>query len=77
LGLIVVDEEHDASYKEERGLRYHARDAAVMRAKLAGAAVLMGSATPALSSFQNALQGKFRLLRLPHRIDQRPLPGWR
>ncbi|MBP1725762.1 MAG: primosomal protein [Deltaproteobacteria bacterium] len=74
LGLIVVDEEHDASYKEERGLRYHARDAAVMRAKLAGAAVLMGSATPALSSFQNALQGKFRLLRLPHRIDQRPLP---
>jgi primosomal protein N' (replication factor Y) len=75
LGLIVVDEEHDASYKEERGLRYHARDAAVMRAKLTGAVVLMGSATPALSSFQNALQGKFRLLRLPHRIDQRPLPG--
>ncbi|HVO84793.1 MAG TPA: primosomal protein N' [Syntrophobacteria bacterium] len=74
LGLIVVDEEHDASYKEERGLRYHARDAAVMRAKLAGAVVLMGSATPALSSFQNALQGKFRLLRLPHRIDERPLP---
>jgi len=74
LGLIVVDEEHDASYKEERGLRYHARDAAVMRAKLAAAVVLMGSATPALSSFQNALQGKFRLLRLPHRIDQRPLP---
>jgi primosomal protein N' (replication factor Y) len=74
LGLIVVDEEHDASYKEERGLRYHARDAAVMRAKLAGAVVLMGSATPALSSYQNALQGKFRLLRLPHRIDQRPLP---
>jgi len=75
VGLIVVDEEHDASYKEERGLRYHARDAAVMRAKFAGAVVLMGSATPALSSFQNALQGKFRLLPLPHRIDQRPLPG--
>jgi primosomal protein N' (replication factor Y) len=74
LGLVVVDEEHDASYKQERGLRYHARDAAVVRAKLAGAVALMGSATPALSSYQNALQGKFRLLRLPHRIDRRPLP---
>jgi len=74
LGLVVVDEEHDASYKEERGLRYHARDAAVMRAKLAGAVVLMGSATPALSSYHNALQGKFRLLHLQHRIDRRPLP---
>jgi primosomal protein N' (replication factor Y) len=74
LGLMVVDEEHDGSYKQERGLRYHGRDAAVMRAKLEGAVVLMGSATPALSSYQNALQGKFRLLTLPHRIDQRPLP---
>ena len=74
LGLVVVDEEHDDSYKQERGLRYHGRDAAVMRAKLEGAVVLMGSATPALSSYHNALQGKFHLLSLPHRIDERSLP---
>jgi len=74
LGLIVVDEEHDGSYKQERGLRYHGRDAAVMRAKMEGAVVVMGSATPALSSYHNALQGKFHLLSLPHRIDHRPLP---
>jgi primosomal protein N' (replication factor Y) len=74
LGLVVVDEEHDGSYKQERGFRYHGRDAAVMRAKLEEAVVLMGSATPALSSYHNALQGKFGLLNLPHRIDDRPLP---
>ena len=74
LGLIVVDEEHDGSYKQERGLRYHGRDAAVMRAKMERAVVIMGSATPALSSYYNALQGKFRLLSLPERIDSRPLP---
>jgi len=74
LGLIVVDEEHDNSYKQERGLRYHGRDAAVMRAKMAGAVVVMGSATPALSSYYNALQGKFHLLNLPQRIDHRSLP---
>ena len=74
LGLIVVDEEHDSSYKQERGLRYHGRDAAVMRAKMEGAVVVMGSATPALSSYHNALQGKFHLLSLPHRIDYRSLP---
>jgi primosomal protein N' (replication factor Y) len=74
LGLIVVDEEHDGSYKQERGLRYHGRDAAVMRAKMEGAVVVMGSATPALSSYHNALQGKFHLLSLPHRIDHRSLP---
>jgi len=74
LGLVVVDEEHDSSYKQERGLRYHGRDAAVMRANFVDGVVVMGSATPALSSYHNALQGKFRLLRLPHRIDSRPLP---
>ncbi|MFP3869803.1 MAG: primosomal protein N' [Syntrophobacteria bacterium] len=74
LGLVVVDEEHDASYKQETGLRYHGRDAAIMRAKLKGAVVLMGSATPALSTYNNALQGKFQLLSLPDRIDRRPLP---
>jgi primosomal protein N' (replication factor Y) len=74
LGLIVVDEEHDGSYKQERGLRYHGRDAAVMRAKFEDGVVIMGSATPALSSYHNALQGKFHLLNLPQRIDRRPLP---
>jgi primosomal protein N' (replication factor Y) len=74
VGLIVVDEEHDGSYKQERGLRYHGRDAAVMRAKMEEAVVVMGSATPALSSYYNALQGKFHLLSLPQRIDQRSLP---
>jgi primosomal protein N' (replication factor Y) len=74
LGLIVVDEEHDGSYKQERGLRYHGRDAAVMRAKMEGTVVIMGSATPSLSSYFNALQGKFRLLSLPRRIDHRSLP---
>jgi primosomal protein N' (replication factor Y) len=74
LGLVVVDEEQEGSYKQERGFRYHGRDAAVMRAKLEKAVVIMGSATPALSSYYNALQGKFKLLTLPHRIDQRPLP---
>ena len=74
VGLIVVDEEHDGSYKQERGLRYHGRDAAVMRAKMEGAVVVMGSATPALSSYYNALRGKFHLLSLPQRIDQRSLP---
>ena len=74
MGLVVVDEEHDGSYKQERVPRYHGRDAAVMRAKLEEAVVVMGSATPALSSYHNALQGKFRLIELPDRIDQRPLP---
>jgi primosomal protein N' (replication factor Y) len=74
VGLIVVDEEHDGSYKQERGLRYHGRDAAVMRAKMEGAVIVMGSATPSLSSYYNALQGKFHLLSLPQRIDQRSLP---
>jgi primosomal protein N' (replication factor Y) len=74
LGLIVVDEEHDGSYKQARGLRYHGRDAAVMRAKMEGAVAVMGSATPSLTSYYSALQGKFHLLSLPQRIDSRSLP---
>ncbi len=75
LGLIVVDEEHDASYKQvDPAPRYHARDVAVMRAKMAGAAVLLGSATPALESYYNARAGKYHLLELPNRIDNVPLP---
>jgi primosomal protein N' (replication factor Y) len=74
LSLIVVDEEHDHSYKQEEMPRYHARDVAVMRAKMSNAAVVLGSATPSLETYYNALQGKYRLLELPERIEKRPLP---
>jgi len=75
LALIVVDEEQDFSYKQEETPRYHARDVAVMRARFADAAVLMGSATPSLESFHNAQSGKYTLLELPDRVEQRPLPA--
>ena len=74
VGIIVVDEEHDPSYKQEEKLKYHARDVAVVRAKQAEATLLLGSATPSLESFYNAEKGKFRLLNLPERIEGRPLP---
>lgn len=74
LALIVVDEEHDHSYKQEEMPRYHARDVAVMRAKMCNAAVVLGSATPSLETYYNATQGKYRLLELPERIEKRPLP---
>jgi primosomal protein N' (replication factor Y) len=74
LGLIVVDEEQENSYKQEEGLRYHARDAAVVRARLCGAVCLLGSATPSLESFHNARTGKYRYLRIANRVDHRPLP---
>jgi primosomal protein N' (replication factor Y) (superfamily II helicase) len=74
LGLVIVDEEHDASYKQESTPRYHARDVAVMRAKLAGATVVLGSATPSLESWHNALQGKYRRITMAERVEQRPLP---
>lgn len=74
LGLIVVDEEHEASYKQDTVPRYHGRDVAVMRAHLEGCAVLLGSATPSLESWRNAQTGKYRLLSLPDRIDDRRLP---
>ena len=74
LGLIVVDEEHDQSYKQEETPRYHARDAAVMRAKQAGAVVVMGSATPSLESWQNAARGKYAKIELRERVMNRPLP---
>ena len=74
LSLIVVDEEHDHSYKQEEMPRYHARDVAVMRAKMCDATVVLGSATPSLETYYNAVQGKYRLLELPERIEKRPLP---
>jgi primosomal protein N' (replication factor Y) len=74
VGMIIVDEEHDPSYKQDERLRYHARDVAVVRAKQTEATLLLGSATPSLESFSNAEKGKFRLLTLPERIEGRPLP---
>ncbi len=74
LGLILVDEEHDSSYKQEENPRYHARDVAVMRAKLSGAPVVLGSATPSLESWHNAERGRYTLIEMPERVSQRPLP---
>ncbi|HNU51988.1 MAG TPA: primosomal protein N' [Verrucomicrobiota bacterium] len=74
LGLIIVDEEHEHSYKQEETPRYHARDVAVLRAQKEGAVVVLGSATPSLESYYNARQGKYRLLELPTRVDNQRLP---
>jgi primosomal protein N' (replication factor Y) len=74
LALIIVDEEHDGSYKQEETPRYHARDVAVVRAKMSNAVVLLGSATPSLESYFNAKQNKYALIELPDRVQQRPLP---
>lgn len=74
LGLIVVDEEHDAAYKQEESPRYHGRDVAVMRGKLAEAPVILASATPSLESYQAALDGRYTLLEMPTRATVSPLP---
>ena len=74
LGLILVDEEHDQSYKQEETPRYNGRDVAVMRAKLGGAVVVLGSATPSLESWQNSAQGKYTRIELRERVMDRPLP---
>jgi primosomal protein N' (replication factor Y) len=74
LGLILVDEEHDQSYKQEESPRYNARDVAVMRAKLEGAVVVLGSATPSLESWQNSALGKYQRIEMPDRVMNRPLP---
>jgi primosomal protein N' (replication factor Y) len=75
LGIVVVDEEHDPSFKQEDGPAYQARDLAVVRARRAGAPVVLGSATPSLESFENARRGKYRLVALPERVDGRALPA--
>ncbi len=77
LGLILVDEEHDASFKQQESPRYHARDLAVMRAKLCGARIVLGSATPSLESYTHALAGKYRLAAMEERVERRPLPAIR
>ncbi len=74
LGLIVIDEEHDHSYKQEETPRYNGRDVAIVRAQHTGACVVLGSATPSMESRYNAERGRYRLLELPERIEQRPLP---
>lgn len=74
LGLIIVDEEHEASYKQETVPRYHGRDVAVLRANIEQCAIVLGSATPSLESFQNSLDGKYELLRLTQRVDSQSMP---
>ena len=73
LGLIVVDEEHDSSYKQDESPRYHGRDVAVMRARQLGAVALLGSATPSLESYHNAQSGRYELITLEKRVFDRPL----
>jgi len=73
LGLIVVDEEHDPAYKQEEGIRYNARDLAVMLGRLARCPVVLGSATPSSESFHNAKRGRYRLLRMARRVMERPM----
>ncbi len=75
VGAIIVDEEHEGSYKQGEAPRYHAREVAVMRARHEGAVVVLGSATPSLESWANAQAGKYRLLELPDRVGGGKLPG--
>ncbi|PYT15668.1 MAG: primosomal protein N' [Acidobacteria bacterium] len=75
LGLVIVDEEHDQSYKQQETPRYHGRDVAIVRARDAGAVVVLGSATPSLESRYNVERGKYTRLSLPERIERRPLPS--
>ncbi|ADV82135.1 replication restart helicase PriA [Terriglobus saanensis] len=75
LGLIVIDEEHDSSYKQEETPRYHGRDTAVMRAKLLDIPIVLGSATPSLESWANAQKGRYALITMAERVSNRPLPA--
>ncbi|MHB9094342.1 MAG: primosomal protein N', partial [Eubacteriales bacterium] len=75
LGLIIVDEEHETSYKQEDSPKYHAREVAVARARLCSGVVVLGSATPSLESYTRAVAGKYRLLDLDSRVQDRPLPA--
>jgi primosomal protein N' (replication factor Y) len=77
LGLIIVDEEHETTYKQEEAPRYHARDVAVVRAKIEKCAVVLGSATPSLESYHNATTGKYQLATLKKRVDERQMPVMR
>ncbi|MBI4477705.1 MAG: primosomal protein N' [Acidobacteria bacterium] len=77
LGLVIVDEEHDASYKQEETPRYNGRDVAIVRARKAGALVVLGSATPSLESYHNARQGRYQLITMSRRVFDRPLASVR
>jgi primosomal protein N' (replication factor Y) len=74
LGLIVVDEEHEHTYKQEETPRYHARDVAIVRGRMEGATVVLGSATPSMESYYNCMLGKYRLLQMPERADDKKMP---
>lgn len=74
LGLIIVDEEHEHTYKQEEAPRYHARDVAIMRGQMENAVVVLGSATPSLESYYNCKQGKYTLLEMPERVDDQKMP---
>jgi primosomal protein N' (replication factor Y) len=75
LGIVIVDEEHDPSFKQEEGVRYHGRDVALVRARAAGAVALLGSATPSIETFAAAKDGRLGLIELPERATARPLPS--
>ncbi len=77
IGLVIVDEEHDTAYKQEESPRYHGRDAAMMRARAAGALVVLGSATPSLETWRHASEGRYRLVRMRQRVHDRPLAAVR
>ena len=74
LGLIIIDEEHESSYKSETLPRYHARETAIERARMCGASVVLGSATPSVESYYRAKTGEYELLELKHRVAEKPLP---
>jgi len=74
LGLIIVDEEHEHTYKQEEAPRYHARDVAIMRGQMENAVVVLGSATPSMESYYNCKKGKYTLLELPERVDDQKMP---
>lgn len=74
LGLIIIDEEHEGSYKSETLPKYHARETAIERARMAGASVVLGSATPSVDSYYNAKNGTYQLIEMQHRVAQKPLP---
>ncbi len=75
LGLIIIDEEHESSYKSETVPRYHARETAIYRAKMCGASVVLGSATPSIESYYKAMEGAYQLLELKQRVAEKPLPN--
>lgn len=74
LGLIIIDEEHENSYKSETLPRYHARETAIERARMCHASVVLGSATPSIESYYKAMNGEYRLLELKHRVEEKPMP---